>query len=103
MNYAQYLLQYVPDYILGYLIGINILTFLVFGYDKWMAAGNAWRTPEKVLWLLSLLGGSLGAIIGMKTFRHKTRKVSFQFVFILILAVQALVVAGWLYYNGYYV
>lgn len=97
MDYAQYVVQYGTYY----LIAINILTFLVFGYDKWMATGHAWRTPEKVLWILSLLGGSLGAIAGMKTFRHKTRKVSFQFVFILIMVIQALVVAGWLYYNGY--
>lgn len=103
MDYAQYVIQYVPTYLLWYLIGINTVTFIMFGYDKWMATSNAWRTPEMVLWIFSLLGGSVGAIAGMKIFHHKTRKVSFQFVFILILVVQALVVAGWLYYNGYYV
>lgn len=94
MDYTQYGIYY--------LIGINVLTFLMFGWDKWMAQGQAWRTPEKVLWLLSLLGGSIGAISGMQMFRHKTKKVSFQFVLILILVVQAMAVAAWLYYNGYY-
>lgn len=95
MNYQLYAIYY--------LAAINVFTFLMFGWDKWMAQGSArgqaWRTPEKVLWLLSLVGGSLGAIAGMKTFRHKTRKVSFQFVLVLIIIVQVLCVAAWYYYN----
>lgn len=94
-------------YGLYYLVAINVFTFLMFGWDKWMAQGSArgmargqaWRTPEKVLWILSLMGGSLGAIAGMQTFRHKTRKVSFQFILVLIIIVQVLLLAAWYYYN----
>lgn len=74
-----------------------MITFLVFGFDKWMANSQARRTPEKTLWLLSLFGGSVGAIIGMQFFRHKTRKVSFQLILALILIVQAGIIAGWIY------
>lgn len=75
-----------------YLVAINIVTFFVFGIDKSKAYKNRRRTPEKTLWVLSLLGGSLGALAGMKLFRHKTRKLSFQAVLAIILAVQILLI-----------
>lgn len=56
-----------------YLIGINLLTFLLYGLDKAKARRGAWRIPEKVLLGCGLLGGTLGALAGMKLFRHKTR------------------------------
>ncbi len=61
-----------------YIPVINILTFLVFGFDKWMARGNSRRTPEKVLLGMMLIGGIVGGVLGMSFFRHKTRKSSFQ-------------------------
>ena len=67
---------------------INIITFTVFGIDKLKAVKNKWRVPEKVLFLLSLLGGSLGGLTGMYTFRHKTKKNVFRFGIPLILIVQ---------------
>lgn len=57
---------------------INVITFAVFGIDKLKAVKEKWRVPEKVLFLLALLGGSLGALIGMYSFRHKTKKIAFK-------------------------
>lgn len=71
-----------------YLLAINIITFFYFGIDKLKAHFKFYRIPEKTLWLLALLGGSPGALLGMKFFRHKTRKSSFQAVFLIILLVQ---------------
>ena len=67
---------------------INIITFFTFAIDKMKSRGNSWRIPEKTLWLLTLLGGSPAALISMQYFRHKTKKLSFQAVIVLILAVQ---------------
>ena len=58
-------------------IPLNILTFLLFGYDKLQAKQGGWRIPERVLLGLSLFGGGIGALAGMKVFRHKTRKKIF--------------------------
>lgn len=73
-----------------YLGGINLLAFAFFGLDKALAGGKAWRIPEKTLWLLALIGGSLGALAGMNFFRHKTKKTSFQLVLMVIILAQAL-------------
>ena len=63
--------------LLLYLLGINILCFLSFAYDKWQAIHKGWRVPEKVLLGQSFLGGALGGILGMYLCRHKTRKPRF--------------------------
>jgi uncharacterized membrane protein YsdA (DUF1294 family) len=53
---------------------INLITFIVFGVDKYLAIVKKRRISEKRLLLLATLGGSLGAILGQKIFRHKTQK-----------------------------
>lgn len=75
-------------YFVIYMAVINIITFTVFGIDKLKAVKNRWRVPEKVLFLLALLGGSPGALIGMYSFRHKTKKSSFKIGIPVILIVQ---------------
>lgn len=81
------------QYILYYLAAINLVTFLVYGIDKLRAKRGAWRIPEKTLFLLPLLGGSVGAIAGMKVFHHKTKHWYFKYGLPLILILQlALVV-----------
>lgn len=80
--------QPIIQYLLTALIVMNVFTFVVFGYDKWIAGGRTRRVPEKILWLLSLLGGSLGGVVGMSVFHHKTRKLSFQLVMAGIFLVQ---------------
>lgn len=71
-----------------YIVMINILTFFYFGWDKMRSLTNKRRVSEKMLWILTLTGGSVGAIIGMRFFRHKTQKLSFQAMIAVILAVQ---------------
>ena len=76
--------------ILGiYFIIITIVTFFSFGFDKMksLRAGES-RVSERTLWILTFIGGSVGALAGMKYFRHKTKKVSFQVVIAIILVVQ---------------
>lgn len=62
---------------LFYLIAINAITILTFLVDKLKAKNNSWRISENTLILLSILGGSSGALLGMVMFRHKTNKLKF--------------------------
>ena len=81
-----------------WLIAINLVTFAVYGADKRRARRGAWRVPEKTLFLLPLLGGSVGALLGMRVFRHKTKHWYFVWgVPAILLAQLALVV--WLLYR----
>lgn len=67
---------------------INLLTFIAYGWDKSAARDNRWRIPERTLHGLALVGGTIGAIVGQKTFRHKTKKASFRLWFWLIFMAQ---------------
>lgn len=60
-------------YILIYLFVMNLIAFAVMGIDKSRARQHRYRVPEKVLFALSFLGGSIGSILGMYHFHHKTR------------------------------
>ena len=77
--------------IMIYLIGINLAGLLVMGVDKAKAIRRAWRIPEKILFGVALLGGSLGAWLGMYLFHHKTRHWYFVIGMPLILALQIMV------------
>lgn len=74
--------------LLYFFIVINIITFLVFGYDKWLAKNNRKRISEFNLLLLAGIGGIIGGVLGMNLFRHKTNKFSFILVFYSILILQ---------------
>ncbi len=65
------------EWLIGWLIGINLLAFALFGIDKQKARKKKQRIAEKVLFLVSLAGGSIGALLGMQIFRHKTKHLSF--------------------------
>ena len=56
---------------------LNLVSFLLFGLDKWKAMHGRWRIPESTLLLSAALGGSTGAFLGMTMFHHKTRKAKF--------------------------
>lgn len=79
-------------------LGLNAVTFLTYWFDKWMARSGGWRIPELVLWLLALIGGSIGALLAVELLRHKNKKVSFQFVLWLIILLQLGVAV--IYYTG---
>lgn len=80
------------DGIILYLIVINVVAFLAFGLDKLKAKVDAWRIPEKTLLGLAIIGGSVGAILGMRTFRHKTRHKQFSVGLPVILVLQIVLV-----------
>lgn len=69
-------------------IVINIITFLVFGYDKWLAKNNKRRISEFNLLLLTGIGGTIGGIVSMYLFKHKTNKFSFILSFYAIAILQ---------------
>ena len=89
-----------------WLLLINVITFLVFGLDKWKARRKeknekVRRVPERTLLLLAALGGSVGALLAMKAFRHKTLHKAFRFGVPLILALQIMVPFRlWLYVSA---
>ena len=62
-----------------YLLAVNVLTFVVFGVDKWKARRGRWRVPEATLLGLAAVGGSVGAWLAMRLFRHKTQKKKFRY------------------------
>lgn len=76
------------NYILIYIILINLAAFALMGIDKRRAVRHAWRISEKTLFLSAFLGGSLGALLGMRTFRHKTRHWYFVYGIPAILILQ---------------
>ncbi len=78
-----------------YLAAINLATFIVYGADKRRARKGKWRVPEKMLFLLPLLGGSAGALLGMRVFHHKTRHWYFVWGIPAILLAQ-IALAVWL-------
>ena len=74
-----------------YLIVINAVGFLLMLIDKVKAKKNAWRIPEATLFLVAAIGGSVGSILGMYTFRHKTKHIQFIVGMPLILAAQIVI------------
>lgn len=81
-----------------YLILVNVIGFLTFGLDKWKARSNRWRIRESTLFLLAALGGSLGCLIGMKIFHHKTKHKSFTIGIPAILILECLLL-GYLFFQ----
>lgn len=78
-----------------YLLVVNLAAFVLYGADKRRAKRGAWRIPEKTLFLLPLLGGSVGGILGMRVFHHKTKHWYFRIGLPLILLAQ-IALAVWL-------
>lgn len=82
-------MNYIPA--ICYLTIINVTAFALMGFDKQRAKRHLWRISEKTLFLSALAGGSIGAILGMYTFRHKTRHTSFVYGMPVILIFQLLI------------
>ena len=76
---------FTPKNIIIYLIIINLLAFAAMWWDKRRAQKGEWRISEAGLFTLVLLGGGIGGIVGMYTFRHKTKKLKFTIGFPTIL------------------
>jgi uncharacterized membrane protein YsdA (DUF1294 family) len=89
------ILRKMIKYVLIYLAAINIIAFLMMGTDKLKAIKGRWRISEKALFTSALLGGSLGAMLGMRVFHHKTLHKSFTIGMPLIFIAQ-LALAYWI-------
>lgn len=70
------------------ILAINLLTFLLYGIDKWKAKRSRWRIPESVLLGLAAIGGSVGAWLGMRVWHHKTQHKKFRYGVPAILVAQ---------------
>ena len=73
-----------------YFIIINILEFILMGTDKLLSIKKLYRIPEIVLLIVPFIGGSIGGILGMYIFKHKTKKIKFKLLFIMSLIVNIL-------------
>jgi uncharacterized membrane protein YsdA (DUF1294 family) len=82
-----------------YLIGINVLAFFIMGYDKLKAKQKKRRVPERQLFGFAVIGGSIGALFGMRVYRHKTKHPSFQYGIPVIILLQ---IAAAIYFLKYY-
>lgn len=84
-------------YVLLYLLIINAVGFLLMLVDKYKAKKKLWRIPEATLMGVAAIGGSIGSLIGMYTVRHKTKHLKFTIGIPLILAVQVVLAAMYLF------
>lgn len=75
-------------YIIIYLVIINVITFAVYALDKWKAKNAKWRIRESTLLGLAAIGGSIGALLAMKVWHHKTLHNQFRYGVPLILVAQ---------------
>ena len=87
--------------ILGYLLAVNIATFFLYGIDKYKAKKGRWRISEATLLLMAVIGGSIGAWVGMRIWHHKTIHKMFKYgipviiIFQVALAVYLLINIDW--------
>ena len=82
----------IKQIILIYLIAINVVAFFLYGIDKWKAKRSKWRISEATLLGLAVIGGSIGAWLGMKVWHHKTMHKKFKYGIPLILMAQIAIV-----------
>ena len=78
----------LPHIVLIYLVSINVVTFFMYGIDKWKAKKSRWRIREAALLGLAVLGGSIGAWLGMKVWHHKTQHKKFKYGVPAIIIIQ---------------
>ena len=84
-------------FIVFYII-MNLVTFILYGADKAKAKKGKWRIPEKTLLLFAACFGGLGAFLGMKVFRHKTKHTSFRILVPVCMIIQFILIAVGAYF-----
>ena len=87
----------LPHIVLIYLAVINVVTFFMYGIDKWKAKKSKWRIRETALLGLAVLGGSIGAWLGMKVWHHKTQHKKFRYSVPVIIIIQLSIIVYLLY------
>ncbi len=76
--------------LLAIFLQLNLITFIIYGIDKFKAKKSKWRIPESTLLLLAFIGGSIGAWLGLKVWRHKTQHKKFYIGIPLIMIAQVI-------------
>ena len=92
LNKTGLITYLTPMNILVYLLAINLIGILIMLIDKRKAMKGSWRIPEKTLLIVALLGGSIGTMLGMYWFRHKTKKLKFTLGFPTILITEIILI-----------
>ena len=80
------------QYSMYYLFAINIVSFFLYGIDKYKAKKNKWRIPEATLLMIAVIGGSIGAWVGMRLWHHKTMHKKFKYGIPVIMIMQVCLV-----------
>ena len=80
------------ELLLYYFVSVNVLTFFVYGIDKWQARQGKWRISEATLLLFAVIGGSIGAWLGMRVWRHKTMHKKFKYGIPAILMIHIIII-----------
>ena len=93
--------QNFQNIILICLAVINVVTFFMYGIDKWKAKKSKWRIRETALLGLAVLGGSIGAWLGMKVWHHKTQHKKFKYGVPAIIVIQLLLIAYFTLFTQY--
>ena len=84
-----------------YLVAVNVVTFFLYGIDKWKAKRSKWRIPEATLLGMAVIGGSIGAWLGIRVWHHKTMHKKFQFGIPLIIVAQIALII-WIISKSYF-
>jgi uncharacterized membrane protein YsdA (DUF1294 family) len=77
------------------LLALNVMTFSMYGIDKWKAKQGKWRISEATLLILAIIGGSIGAWLGIKVWHHKTMHKKFKYGVPAIIVLQLITVAAY--------
>ncbi|MFH2001561.1 MAG: DUF1294 domain-containing protein [Planctomycetota bacterium] len=88
----------ISDLLLAWIISITVIAFLTYGYDKAVAGKGRTRVPERVLLCLAFSGGTVGAVLGMFLFRHKTVKTGFRLNFLALMILQTALIVLYFFY-----
>ena len=80
------------QYSMYYLFAINIVSFFLYGIDKYKAKKNKWRISEATLLMIAIIGGSIGALVGMRLWHHKTMHKKFKYGIPVIMIMQVCLV-----------
>jgi hypothetical protein len=84
--------------VLAYFITVNVLGLVLFGIDKWKAKHDKWRISEATLLSVTVIGGSIGAWVGMKVWHHKTMHKKFKYGIPLVMVLQFVLLLFTLYW-----
>ena len=88
----------MPWWVFWPVVGMNALAFFLFGFDKWRAGRGGRRVRESTLLLVTWLCGCVGAEIGARVFRHKTKKASYRWRALLVTVANPLWLLVWIYW-----